>query len=113
MNCRYCGQVQEQGLRFVHENGCDQNPGNMADQEYTFACGHLGTRKPFSNDPDGSKIAEFLKERECTACFLRAYREGMARRTPEQIAEQRAEARAAFGPGVETTNVITGETWTT
>ena len=33
--------------------------------------------------------------------------------TQEQIAEERFEARAAHGPGVELVNVITGEKYTT
>ena len=34
-------------------------------------------------------------------------------RTPEEIAEERAEARAAHGPGVELVNIFTGERPTT
>ena len=45
--------------------------------------------------------------------ILREYREAMAQRTPEQVAEQRAEARAAMGTGVEMVNVLTGEKYTT
>jgi hypothetical protein len=41
------------------------------------------------------------------------YRAAMAQRTPEQIAEQRAEATAAMGRGVKMVNVLTGETFTT
>lgn len=41
------------------------------------------------------------------------YREAQARRTPEQVAEQRAMARAAHGPGAEMVNVITGERYRT
>ena len=37
------------------------------------------------------------------------YRAARARRTPEQIAEEAYEMRAAFGPGIEVVNVITGE----
>ena len=43
----------------------------------------------------------------------RRYREAQARRTPEQVAEERAMARAAHGPGVELVNVLTGERYTT
>ena len=46
---------------------------------------------------------------EQTAEFLAAYREAQARRTPEQIAEERFEMMAAFGPGETVVNVITGE----
>jgi hypothetical protein len=34
-------------------------------------------------------------------------------RTPKEIAEERAEARAAYGPGVELVNIFTGEHYTT
>ena len=44
---------------------------------------------------------------------MREYAEARARRTPEQIAEERFEMMAAFGPGVEVVNVITGERTTT
>lgn len=44
--------------------------------------------------------------------FAQRYREQMAARTPQQIAEQRAEARGAFGPGVALVNVLTGERYT-
>mgnify|MGYP001167661073 CR=1 FL=1 len=41
------------------------------------------------------------------------YREAQQNRTPSQIAEQRAEARAAMGPNVDMINVLTGERYTT
>ena len=44
---------------------------------------------------------------------LAEYAVAQQNRTPEQIAEQRAEARAAMGPGVEMVNILTGETYTT
>ena len=44
---------------------------------------------------------------------LAEYEEAQQNRTPEQMAEQRAEARAAMGPGVEMVNISTGETYTT
>ena len=44
---------------------------------------------------------------------LAEYRQAQSRRTPEQIAEERAEARAAHGPGVKLVNVFTGESYTT
>ena len=44
---------------------------------------------------------------------LAKYREAQRQRTPEQIAEERAEARAAMGPGVKMVNILTGETYTT
>ena len=44
---------------------------------------------------------------------LREYAEAQRNRTAEEIAEQRAEARAAMGPGVEMVNMFTGERYTT
>ena len=44
---------------------------------------------------------------------LKEYCEAQRNRTPEQIAEERFEARAAMGEGVEMVNIITGERWTT
>ena len=44
---------------------------------------------------------------------LAEYRQAQLQRTPEQVAEQRAEARAAHGPGVKLVNVFTGESYTT
>lgn len=45
--------------------------------------------------------------------FIAEYRKAQARRTPEQIEEERAMARAAHGPGVEMVNVFTGERYRT
>ena len=44
---------------------------------------------------------------------LREYAEAQRNRTPEQVAEERAEARAAHGPGVKLVNVFTGESYIT
>ena len=44
---------------------------------------------------------------------LAEYRTAQANRTAEQIAEERFEARAAMGEGVEMVNIITGERFTT
>jgi hypothetical protein len=55
---------------------------------------------------------EAVYRRELRA-FLADYRRAQARRTPEQIAEQRAEARAAHGPGVTLVDVVTGERYRT
>ena len=44
---------------------------------------------------------------------IREYIEAQRNRTQEQIAEERFEARAAMGPGVEMVNIITGERYTT
>ena len=44
---------------------------------------------------------------------VQAYCDRQKQRTAEEIREERAEMLAAFGPGEEVTNVITGETITT
>ena len=44
---------------------------------------------------------------------MEVYRQAQATRTPEQIAEERFEARAAMGPGVDMVNMFTGEKYTT
>ena len=48
-----------------------------------------------------------------TTAFLKEYRAAQLNRSAEQIREERWEARAAMGPGVEMTNIVTGETYTT
>ena len=48
-----------------------------------------------------------------TTAFLKEYRVAQLNRSAEQIREERWEARAAMGPGVEMVNVITGEKYTT
>ena len=48
-----------------------------------------------------------------TTAFLKEYRTAQLNRSAEQIREERWEARAAMGPGVEMTNILTGETYTT
>ena len=48
-----------------------------------------------------------------TTAFLKEYRVAQSQRTAEQIAEERWEARAAFGPGETIVNMITGEKYTT
>ena len=45
--------------------------------------------------------------------FIQDYRRAQANRSAEQIAEERAMARGAMGPGVRMVNVITGERFTT
>ena len=56
-----------------------------------------------------TKIARDKENEE----FLEEYRKAQANRTAEEIAEQRAEARAAMGPGVDMVNIFTGETYRT
>ena len=45
--------------------------------------------------------------------FLKEYTIAQKNRSAEQIREERWEARAAMGPGVEMVNVVTGERYTT
>lgn len=47
------------------------------------------------------------------AAFIAEYKIARANRSPEQIAEEAAEARAAHGSGVTLVNVLTGEKFTT
>ena len=50
---------------------------------------------------------------EHKANFIAEYIKNQENRTQEEINEQRFEARAAMGPGVEMVNIITGEKYTT
>jgi hypothetical protein len=57
-------------------------------------------------------VVETRKAREINdAKNIAAYIEAQKNRTPEQIAEERFEARAAFGAGEKVVNIITGETY--
>jgi hypothetical protein len=56
-------------------------------------------------DVEASKAAREVDN----ARFIEQYIKGQASRTEEQLAEERFEARAAFGPGEKLVNVITGE----
>ncbi len=61
-----------------------------------------------------TNIARHVAARqEETEAFLQEYAKRQASRSPEQIEEERAEARAAHGPGVTLVNVLTGERYTT
>jgi len=63
---------------------------------------------------DQDCVAETARQRDVwVEQSLREYREAQANRTAEQLAEERVEARAAMGEGVEMVNIITGERWTT
>ena len=113
VQCRYCG---ERGFNrpFHHERICSDNPENLPEIMVTHVCGHQGLHKPFDSTLEGiTKRRTFEAERLCQACWIQKYKEAQAARTPEQIAEQQAEARAAHGPGVELVNVITGEKYIT
>ena len=46
---------------------------------------------------------------EQNEAFFKSYAAARANRSDEQIAEEQFEMRAAFGPGIEIVNVITGE----
>jgi hypothetical protein len=48
-----------------------------------------------------------------TDAFIAEYQRRQSERTPEQLAEERAEARAAHGPGVELVNIFTGDRFIT
>ena len=48
-----------------------------------------------------------------TAQFIESYKKAQKLRSPEQIAEERFEARAAMGSGVDMVNIFTGERYTT
>ena len=48
-----------------------------------------------------------------TTAFLKEYTIAQKNRSAEQIREERWEALAAMGPGVEMVNVVTGERYTT
>lgn len=59
-------------------------------------------------------IGESLTARDAdNESFFAEYRKAQSNRTQEQIAEERFEARAAMGPGVEMVNIFTGERYTT
>lgn len=51
--------------------------------------------------------------RDELVAFLSGYKEAQAARTPEQIAEEQFEARAALGPDQTVVNILTGERYTT
>ena len=48
-----------------------------------------------------------------TTAFLAEYRTAQLNRSAEQIREERWEARAAMGAGVDMVNIVTGERYTT
>ena len=57
-------------------------------------------------DVKATDDAREINDEKIFAAFI----ESQANRTPEQIAEERFEERAAFGAGEEIVNIITGET---
>jgi hypothetical protein len=63
-------------------------------------------RTAYGFDMPVAMLAAYERE---TAKVIGRYKAAQARRSPEQIAEETAEMRAAFGPGEEVVNVITGK----
>jgi hypothetical protein len=62
--------------------------------------------------PEQLKASQEAREIDNEA-FFAEYRKAQKSKSKEQIAEERAEARAAHGRGVRITNIITGESFTT
>ena len=91
------------------------------------ACGWLmadGEFRPLMSDAmqelkdagfvDESTVTRTSVAREIhTKKFLQEYTIAQKNRSAEQIREERFEARAAMGPGVEMVNIVTGEKYTT
>ena len=91
------------------------------------ACGWLfdsGEFRPLMSDAmqelkdaglvDETTVTRTAVAREIhTKAFLEEYKVAQLNRTAEEIAEERFEARAAMGPGVEMVNIVTGERYTT
>jgi len=63
-------------------------------------------------DADCVEITAFARDLYTTKSIAE-YRVAQSQRSAEQIAEERYEARAAMGEGVEMVNIITGERYTT
>ncbi len=63
-------------------------------------------RDAYGEDMPEMMLAAYKR---CTAASIERYRKARANRTPEQRAEEAFERRAAFGPGVELVDVLTGE----
>ena len=62
---------------------------------------------------DACVLSTLSAREEYVERTMAEYRVAQQNRTPEQIAEERFEARAAHGPGVEIVNIFTGERFTT
>ena len=62
--------------------------------------------------PVSVEACDEVREADLTA-WLAEYRVAQANRSPEQVAEEHAMARAAHGPGVRLVNVVTGESYIT
>ena len=83
-----------------------------------------GEFRPLMDDAMEQLLAAGLVDADCVQATaqardvyveqsLKEYFEAQKNRTAEQIAEERFEARAAMGAGVEMVNIITGERFTT
>ncbi len=59
------------------------------------------------------RAAQAAASEKASSESIAKYRAAMAARTPDEVAADRAEARAAMGPGVAMVNVFTDETYTT
>jgi hypothetical protein len=59
------------------------------------------------------KVAMDVERSVQTFAFLASYTEAQLNRTPDQLAEEAYEMRAAFGTGVKVVNVFTGKRTTT
>jgi len=91
------------------------------------ACGWLmadGEFRPLMNDAmqelkdaglvDTQTVTRTAVARDIhTTAFLKEYRTAQLNRSAEQIREERWEARAAMGAGVDMVNIVTGERYTT
>ncbi len=62
--------------------------------------------------PEEARAANELREQQLVEA-IEQYKHAMQNRTPEEASEQAAEARAAFGPGQEVVDILTGERFTT
>ena len=60
-------------------------------------------------DPTISVEYSAMVRKSQTREAIENYKRARANRTPEQVAEEAFEVRAAFGPGVEVVDVLTGE----
>ena len=88
---------------------------------WLFDCGEF---RPLMDDAMEQLLEAGLVDQECveetarqrdvyTERSIAEYIQAQRNRTQEQIQEERFEARAAMGPGVEMVNIITGERYTT
>ena len=83
-----------------------------------------GEFRPLMDDAMEQLLEAGLVDQDCVEITAQArdvytersiaeYIQAQRNRTAEEIAEQRWEARAAMGPGVDMVNIITGERYTT